>query len=167
MQNLPDEARVIEALRGSLTTHAIYIFPGMQKETPGMTDREKDAIMTDWTERYRRGPTGMLIYNPRGGDPIMTVQMIMGFILNILTAMVAAWILVRSTAITAPFLARVTFIGVLGVLIAFSSHLMYWNWFGFPLGYTTAVIGESLIGWLLAGIGIAAVMKKPVPAQQQ
>ena len=43
---------------------------------------------------------------------------------------------------------------------------MQWNWMGFPLDYTTAMVADTVIAWLCAGVGIAAVVKAPAAAKE-
>ena len=42
----------------------------------------------------------------------------------------------------------------------------YWNWYEFPLEFTLAEAIDSVVGWLLAGFVIAAIVRpwrvKPV-----
>ena len=105
----------------------------------------------------------MLIYDPQGKDPMMPGEIISGLLISMLAASVATWLLSRSTAAATSYLVRVLFCGVLGILISFSTHLPLWNWMGYPLDFTTAMIADTIIGWLLAGLGIAAIIKMPRP----
>jgi hypothetical protein len=124
---------------------------------------EHDA-MDAYAKKYEAGPVAMIIYNPMGSSLMMPGQMAVGLLLNILSAMVAAWFLSRSTATTSSYFARVTFCGVFGILISLSAHLVTWNWMGYPLDYVTKWIADSVIGWTLTGLGIAAIVK---PSKEQ
>ena len=35
----------------------------------------------------------------------------------------------------------------------------YWNWYGFPPDFTLGQIIEHAVGWLLAGIALAAMVR--------
>jgi hypothetical protein len=87
--------------------------------------------------------------------------MILGLLIMMITAAMAAWFLSRSTAAASGYIVRVIFCGMLGVFASFVVHLMYWNWFYFPLNYTTAMVADTIIGWLLAGLVIGAIVKTP------
>jgi hypothetical protein len=158
MPNVPNEDVVMEVLKNNLPSEAVYVFPGMPTD---MSHASKAA----YEEKYKRGPRGMIIYNPKGDEPMMASEMISGLIIFMISAYLAAWLLSRSTAITASFFSRVVFCGLLGVLMSFYGHLSAWNWMGFPFNYTTAQIADAIIGWLLAGLGIAAIVKPPTSDQ--
>ena len=95
---------------------------------------------------------------------MMPMQMVVGFILNVLSATVVAWFLSRSTAAASSYITRVTYCGMFGIFLALSGYLVSWNWFNEPNDWTTGLIIDGLVAWLLAGVGIAAVTKKAVPA---
>jgi hypothetical protein len=57
----------------------------------------------------------------------------------------------------------VTLVGLLASLIIL---VPYWNWYGYPTDFTLAQIAENTVGWLLAGIVLAAIVRpsaKPQP----
>jgi len=154
MRNISNEDVVIEAMQTSIDAKGVYIFPGRPTDS-------NPASMEAYTQKYMRGPMGMIIYDPQGSDPMMVSQMISGLIIFILSAVLAAWFLSRSTAAASSYFARVLFCGMLGIFISFFSHLSAWNWMGFPLDYTTAMMIDNIIAWLVAGLGIAAIVKVP------
>lgn len=159
IQPIPNEDIVLESLRSNLSETSVYLFPN---EPANPSD---ETAMNMWQEKYRRGPTGMIVYNPSGRDPMMTREMITGLIIFMISAFIAAWFLSRSTAVNAPYFSRVVFCGVFGVLMSIYGHLSAWNWMGFPFNYTTAQMADAIIGWLLAGVGIAAIVKPPKSEQ--
>ena len=67
----------------------------------------------------------------------------------------------RSTAAGAGYVARVCFCGLLGILITLFGDVVRWNWMNFPLDYTTAVAADTVIAWVLAGLGIGWLIKIP------
>jgi hypothetical protein len=158
IKTIPNEDAVMSMLQQSLTTKSVYIFPA----NPGM--KADPAVMAAWEQKMKQGPTGMLMYNPAGEDPMMPNQMIFGFILDVFAAMLAAWFLSRSTAVASSYFARVAYCGMLGIFVSVFTHLMNWNWMGTPADFTTGLIVDSIISWILAGLAIAAIIKSP--AQQ-
>lgn len=161
MRPIENEDRVTEVLSTNIGAHGVYVFPYMPQGEEVGSPEEQQLAMDEWTKKYQRGPVGMVIYDPHGNDPYMSGQMASGFAINFVSAMFAVWLLSRSTAITASFLSRVAYCGMIGILISVFSHLTNWNWLGFPLDYTSAMMTDTVIGWLLAGLGIAAVVKAP------
>ena len=161
MHRMSNEDAVMNTMRTSMGAKGVYFFPAMVEDSKGLSADEQKAAESAWMQKYRQGPTGMIVYDPNGSDPLMPSQMVVGLILSILLSSLAAWFLVRSTAVASPYIMRVTFCGMLGILISFGSHLLMWNWMGFPLDYTTAMVADTIIGWLLAGLGIGAIVKSP------
>lgn len=98
---------------------------------------------------------------PQGSEPFMPARFLIGFIVNFIAAFFAAWFLARSTAAASSYMARVAFCGMLGIFASFAVHLPYWNWMYFPFDHTTAMIADTVLGWVLAGLGIAAIVKPP------
>jgi hypothetical protein len=161
---IENEDRVAEVLSTSIGAHGVYVLPHVPDQNADMSAEELQIAMDDWTKKYQQGPLAMIVYDPRGADPMMPSVMVNGFVINVLAAMMVVWLLSRSTAMTASLVGRISYCGVIGVLISFSSHLMMWNWMNFPLDYTTAMVADTVIGWLLAGAGIGAIVKAPASA---
>jgi len=160
-KTLGNEEAVVDVLRSSAAEHAVYAVPGKPQETTGMSTEQRKAMMDEWAKKHQRGPVALIVYSPTGTDPMMTAQMILGLLIMMITAAMAAWFLSRSTAAASGYIVRVIFCGMLGVFASFVVHLMYWNWFYFPLNYTTAMVADTIIGWLLAGLVIGAIVKTP------
>ncbi len=160
LRPIENEERVVEVLSTNLGVRGVYIYPGMPVEGD-VSAEEQHSAREEWTKKFQHGPIGMIIYDPRGSDPLMASQMMSGFVIDLVSALLAVWLLSRSTAFSASFISRVAYCGVLGILISVFSHLSNWNWLGFPPDYTTAMFTDTVIGWLLAGLGIAAIVKAP------
>jgi hypothetical protein len=153
VQNLPNEEAVVTALQPTQQT-GVYAFPGRPKDT---ADK---AAMDAYAERYRRGPMGMIVYDPNGMDPAMTSNIVVGLLIYVLAALVATWIYERSTALTGTLFQRLSFFGMLGIFLSLATYFANWNWMGYPLGFTTSMAVDTIIGWLLAGWGITLVVKQ-------
>lgn len=155
IHKIPNEDFVITALQFNLPDKGLYLFP----KRPGMSGDQ--ASMDTWEQKTKRGPIGIIIYNPMGADPMMPSQMVVGLILDILTALVITWFLLRSTAAASSYIARVSYCGMFGIFVSAFTHLMNWNWMGYPADFTFTLIIDGIVGCLLAGLGIAAIVKPP------
>ena len=153
MHSIPNEDAVADVLKLNIATKGVYLIPAH----PGMGADQ--ATMNAWAEKVNRGPNAMIMYDPLGADPMMTSQMVIGIILDILSAMMIAWFLTRSTAVTAPYMARVFYCGMLAVFVSIFTHIMNWNRMGTPSDFTAGLIVDNIIGCLLAGLVIAAIIK--------
>ena len=165
IRNLQNEDAVISALQQSIDTKGMYFFPARPHAHGSPSPEEEKA----WAEKYERGPIGMIMYDPQGSNPMMPMQMITGVIINILSALIVAWFLSRSTAVVSSYISRVAYCGMFGVFITVAAHLLTWNWLLQPNDWIAGLIVDDLVAWLLAGAGIAAFVKKsaaadPLPA---
>ena len=88
ISTIPNEERVAQALRGAIAEPGLYFLPGFDTSHK-MTAEEQKA----WTEKYRRGPSGILVIQPGGRDPMMPEQLVVELVADILAAGVAAFIL--------------------------------------------------------------------------
>lgn len=158
-RSLENEDPLIEALRTSIPQKGVYGFPGMPVASGGTAEQDQKEAMDAWEAKYQRGPVGLIIYDPQGSSPMMPAQMVVGFIISVLSASLASWLLSRSTAVAASFISRVAFCGILGIFLSVGTHLLNWNWMNYPLDYTTSLVADAVLGWLLAGLGIAAIVK--------
>ncbi len=158
---VPNEDAVMSALRSNIDAAGAYYFPGMPQETPNMTADQRTAGMEAYVNKHKAGPIGMVFFHPGGVDPMMAGQFVSGFIIYLVAAFVAAWSLSRSTAAGSTYIARVAYCGMLGVLVSFAAYIPAMNWMYFPMDYTTAMAADALIGWLLAGLALAAIVKAP------
>jgi hypothetical protein len=63
---------------------------------------------------------------------------------------------------------RVGCVTLMGVLASLMTSVPFWNWYGFPTEFTLAQIIEHSVGWLLAGIVLAAIVRpsKAKPIEQ-
>lgn len=150
---MANEDSVVTPMKTAMNKKAVYMFPGRPMN---MADR---AAEDAWMKKRAQGPVGIVIYDPSGSSPMMPLQMGIGLLDSILTAMLAAWLLSRSTAARSGYFARIAYCGMLGLFISLAVHILNWNWMGYPLDYTTGLVADALIGWVLAGAGIAIFVK--------
>jgi len=157
MRTIQNEDAVIDVLHQSLPAKGMYFFPGMSHANGAPSPETEKA----WTEKYQRGPLAMVMYDPQGSNPMMPMQMVAGILLNVLSAFLVAWFLARSTAVASSYFSRVAYCGMFGVFLMLASQLISWNWLNQPNDWVVGLIIDDLAAWLLAGLGIAAVVKKP------
>ncbi len=167
LRTIQNEDSVIAVMKKSMPEKGVYNFPAMPAVTPEMSKEEKDAVMKKMEDKALRGPVGMIVYDPQGAGFMTPAETATGFVLFFITAALAAWFLQRSTAAAGPYLVRVVFCGMLGIFLSVAVYLSEWNWMGYPADYTVGLIMDAVIGWLLAGLGIAAIIKAKKETTQQ
>ncbi len=152
IDKLPGEDAVIEQLRDSTREPGVYLFPGMDlSETPSPDEQKA------WEERYRRGPTGLVVFQPTGEQPMSAGHFIRQLLTNIAAALLAATIM--SMAVAGRYWVRVLIVGMMGLFAWLSISVPYWNWYRFPGDFTLAAAAEQVVGWLIAGAVMAAIVK--------
>ena len=156
-----NEDAIVAALKSSIAAEGLYYFPAMPQETANTPADQRAAMMETWMNKQKAGPVGMIVYHPQGMDPMMAGQFIWGFVIFLVGAYIAAWFLSRSTAAASSYISRVAYCGMLGVFISFGYHIPNMNWMFMPMDHTTAMVADVVIGWLLAGLAIAAIVKTP------
>jgi len=132
------------------TRTGLYIFP--------WTDPNDPKMMEKYTALAKTHPTGMLLYRPVGQDMDagnMTPMLIKEFLKQFAQALIAAWIV---SMIAASFISRTAVVTAIGISTAIATNVSYWNWYGFPLDYTIAQIIMEIVGALVAGLAISAVL---------
>lgn len=155
------EETVQSTLRAALPQPGFYFFPGMGIP-PGASAQQKQAATELYKQKYQQGPTGILIFHPEGAPILTPAQLGIQFALTVMEALIAAWLL--SLAALSGFASRVGFVFMLGVLMALSTNVEYWDWYGFPASYTAAYILDKAIGFLIVGLVVAPLVKKRVAA---
>ncbi len=156
MKMLPNEAAVVEGLKTNINEPGYYFFPGIDKKSNPSAEEQ-----AAWVEKYKAGPTGILIYHPTGQDGMMRM---LGTELasNILACLIVAFLLSMGMFSFFGRLISATLIGLTGWI---SIVVSYWNWYRFPDTVVLAEGADQVIGWFLAGLVIAIIIRpKAVPA---
>ena len=133
----------------------LYFFPGMDM-SKHMTKEEEAA----WTAKYKAGPAGLLLIEPKGADPMMTNQLVISFISDLLCALLAAFILASTVGSCAR---RVAIVVSLGLFSWLAISIQQWNWYNFPFTFVALDAINQVIGWTLAGLLMVKMIK---PANQ-
>lgn len=154
IKELPNEQAVVGAIRAAISEPGFYFFPGIGMTTGASAEQLKAAMA-----KAAGGPYGILIYHPSGAEYITPRRLGVQFGLNVVQALFAAMLLAWAGSI-ASYGSRIGFVFLAGLLAALSTNVEYWNWYSFPTNYTRAYVATQVIGFLLAGIVIAAFVKK-------
>ena len=148
---VPNQDAVIAALQEGLKAPGVYILPGYD-----MSREPSEAERAAWEGKYRRGPIGFLVYQPAGQEPMSSGQLLTELASNVAAALVVAVIL---SAAAVGFGHSVLLAALLGLFSWLSLSVSYWNWMGFPADYTIAQGIIEVVGWLLAGLAMARLVR--------
>lgn len=152
IQNLPNEDAVLQAMRSSIHSSGFYFFPGVPSGT---------AAQAMYLEKYKAGPTGILIYHPGGEDLAFGKLLSVQFLIGLAGAFLLAWVLAVTVDATT-FKTRALLVVAISVFAAVIYEIPYWNWYGFPSNYIIAHAAGWIISWSAAGIAMAAMIKRTV-----
>ena len=158
LRPLPNERAVVEALRESHHESGAFFFPSPSHD-PDADEQAQEAAMDAFLEAHRQGPVGMLVYNAEGLEPLAPSTFLRGFVLDLLSGLLAATLLAAAAARLRSYGGRVLFVAALGVFVGLVSDLGYWNWMHFPTEYSFVMAADRTIGWLLVALVAAAVVR--------
>jgi hypothetical protein len=115
-------------------------------------------------KKYEKSGHGLLVYHLPSGSFNFGVLLGREFGLNVLQALLAAWLL-SCAASGRTYAKRVTFVAVTGILAAISTNVEYWNWYDFPGNYVAAYVTTQISAFILAGLVIGGIVKNGTPAR--
>lgn len=151
VQPIPNEAAVLSTLGGQLTAPGMYAFPWID-----VSGNVPLAQQQEWNQKLSSGPSGLLIYRPNGGEVMSPRQLVTEFASNILAALFGALLLVQ---LPGRFGRRVLSMSAIGIAAWLSVSVSQWNLYGFSAPFLIGDLVDQLGGWLLAGIGMAMLIK--------
>lgn len=155
VRELPNEQAITTVMKSNLPERGLYLFPGTGLPA-NATQAQKSAAMNQQFEKTATGPSGLLMYHPM--RPVSFGQMLMTELgTNIVQLLLAVFLLGQTSL--ASFGARWGFITMAGILAAISTNVSYWNWYGFPGNYTLAYTFTIAVGFVVAGLVAAAIVK--------
>ncbi|MBZ5571107.1 MAG: hypothetical protein LAO09_04415 [Acidobacteriia bacterium] len=163
VQEIPNEQGVLSAMQTQLGgATGFYFFPGMGVGA-NPTHEQQRAAMQQYDQKLASNPSGVLIYHPPGEKSITPRKLGMEFLTEFLEALFLAFLLAQ-TSLTS-FMSRLGFVVVAALMAAITTNIPYWNWYGFPSNYTAAYMTIEFVGYVVAGLVAAAVLKRGSASQ--
>lgn len=156
---LPTDDGVAAAITKDVREPGLYVLPGWDM-SKSQSAEEMEAHMA----KVAKGPYGFMVLYPNGRDPSMGKRLPIEFGTNVVCALLAA---ILVSQLRSDFGVRVACVTLVGLLASLMTLVPYWNWYGYPTDFTLAQIAEHTVGWLLAGIVLAAIVRAPSTAKPQ
>lgn len=154
MDGIANEDPVLDALRANVTRPGLYYLP-WPEGGPGASE----AAMKAAEEKAQRG-AAFLVYQTQGGG-MTPAQLATECGSDVLIALLAAFVL---SHIAGSLAFRAFVVALVGLIGGLDVYISYWNWYKFPTNYTMAVMTDQVLGFLLMGFVIAAIVKRPPAA---
>jgi len=141
-RQLPDEDKLLAALRPTSLTRGLYIFPYCT---------HKDMKSPAMIEKYKQGPVGMITVFP-SGPPAMPKFLGQWFAYTLIIGFFVAYLTGRTVAPGANYLVVFRVAGTAAFLAYGLGHLSNGIWKGQPWGMTVKEVIDGLVfGLLTAG----------------
>lgn len=158
MKPLPEADATFAAIQEKLPDSGVYYYPPMYEE--GADEAAAEA----WAEKRTGGPyISMLIYSKSGYMEGMPRQFVTGYLLEVVGAGLIACLICLAGPCLQSYGRRVMFACMIAIFATFAGPLMEWNWWEYPDEFATPMVLDGIIGWSLAGLAIAAIMKPQAP----
>ncbi|MBM3985451.1 MAG: hypothetical protein FJ296_07165 [Planctomycetes bacterium] len=148
------EPALVAALQAGTHEPGMYVFPGLGSAEP--TGAQVEA----WADKWAAGPSGMLVYQPQGGEDRFAVLLLTELAANILCALCIAVTLLYVVE-CAGYVRRVLLATAFGAYATLEVDASNWNWWGYPTDWFLAQIVLALGGALLAGLFLARYVRAP------
>jgi hypothetical protein len=159
MKKLANEEQSLDALRGATPEPGMYAFPWMDENAD-------ESALTAFDEKYRRGPSGLIVIAPTGEPAMSSRELILQFADCLLLSFIAALLLSRALASLNSFPLKAGFVTLIGLYATLATNVPYWIWYRYPTDFTLSEMAEKVIGALLAGIVLALIVRAPASQGQ-
>ena len=150
---LPDAASLTAAQQAAMGDRdGLFIFPPYDPAAP-------DA-MTTHAQTEKTPASGLMIYHPAGKGPSMSpMSLLLEFLKELVCCMAAAFLLAEAADSLGRYVVRVAFVGVVGVVAALTTNVSNAIWYGYPGSYVATQLAMTWIGYIVAGLVLAAMIK--------
>lgn len=164
VHELPNEGTILDCLKTNMGgQEGFFIFPGSGLG-PEATSEERHKVMKEqMAEKTSKHPSGLLIYHPL--RPLKMGRYLgIEFATEVLEAILLVFLLSSTRLLTGG--SRILFATIAGVLVAISTNVSYWNWYGFPKRYTAAYMFIQIVGFFLVGVVSAFMLRNRDPVRE-
>jgi hypothetical protein len=151
-------AAIAAQVASSADRDGAFLYPS-PPSAEGMTEQQAQLAQDAFLAEHRKGPLVMAIVRREGVDPMGPTVLAKGFAIEFFcTAMLAAivGIAAKFGARTPDRLALALLVPLFAVL---ATHGVLWNFFHLPDSYALALFIDGLVGWTLAAVPCALIIK--------
>lgn len=163
MVGIPGETSFIDHVKGQSLKPGLYTFPEMPKEA---AEQDMAKAYAEVNEKYKAGPAGLLLIAPTGEEMMSPKTLGLEWATNTAAALLVAW-LVSLFGPDVGILRRWLAVAVVGVVAWLSIAASYGIWYRFPHDFVHDELYCALIEWAVAGLAIAAIVRRPAGAISQ
>ncbi len=161
VRNLRPSAEVMQAISRNITEPGVYVFP----PEPDVEDPDDEAAMqaaTDaWMASMSEGPTGVILVHPEGIKGSMPAMFAKGIGFEFAGALLLSILLATAAKAGCGLGGRVAIGAAVIGFAVLSGVIVPSNFMHHPAGWVRAMAGDLAIGWGLAMVVMAMIIKKP------
>lgn len=155
------DTEVIATLKQSFPESGVYMYPWLTAEAGKV-----EGAQEEFAKQHAEGPIVKIFYLKQGmSSSALVTMMVSGFVHMLITSIICC-ILLAVAEPSCCYWARLGFVFGLGLFATVwieGSNLVWWH---YPANHIVFVGAYNLVAWLLAGLVIAAIVKKPVQAAE-
>jgi hypothetical protein len=151
LRTISNEDDLNAAIKKDVHEPGLYFVPGRD-----MSKSPSQEEMQVHMDKVSKGPYGFMVIYPNGRDPSLGKRLPIELGTNVVCALLAA---ILVSQLRSGFIGRVACVTLIGILASIMTLVPYWNWYGFPTDFTLAQIAENTVGWLLAGVVLALIVR--------
>ena len=153
-REFPEEVEIASELKVQDLESGLYVYPA--RPDMSKASEEEQAV---YTKRHNNGPLFTVFYTAEGGPEMPPSTMLSGLLIDIVGALIAAFLLALAAPSCPSYWGRVGFVLLIGLFAAVVVHIAYWNWMNFPLDHTIAMSIDVIVGWFLAALVLAWLIR--------
>lgn len=150
MNDLDDTRPVAQAMTDAGMETGVYTLPSMS---------EWEADEEAFNARHRSGPVAFVVFKAEGHEPMAPMTFVNGILLCLAQGLIVAFVVGLFVDRMPSYLHRVMVVTLIGLLTAVAGPVTTANWFYYPAGWVWAEIFDHVVGYMLAGLVIAAFVK--------
>jgi hypothetical protein len=149
-----NEDEVVRLILTACPRSGVYGLPAPRASTD-MDKAERETADRAAHARMVAGPIVTAIVQ-RNGFGSVPMAMLRAYIIYMLASVAITWLLLQSPQLG--YWQQVAFVGVVGLSAAFICRLPDWNWHGYSTDYTAVNVADHVVGAVLLGLALAAVV---------
>lgn len=148
----PDDNADLIAAAKSLPSSGVYVYPWIDASQTDQSELEEK-----FEAQQKEGPRLRVVYHSEGLNAQGTM-MLFGFLHMVVSALTAS-VLLAAARPHCCYAARVAFVVGLGLFASIWVHGADVIWWFHPPSHLVFMAGYEVVGWLLAGLAIGAIVK--------
>lgn len=145
----PNEDSALALLARELPVSGVYVLPYPPKD---LSDKA-------FVEKHTAGPIVQVFYRTTGVHPLNNRLMLNGWLHAFLSTVLLAGLVRMARQGLRSYQKRWIFVTLTGAFATIAIEGLYPIWWHHPWGFHVAIMFNQIVGWMLAGLVIAGIVK--------